>query len=98
MARKGYCFCGVTLLSDGTCRYKCPPEANPRLLREQAKKRRENQRKADGRGEQLISYTEARAGIEKADPGYLERTSYWRKRAQAGAQGKHGLPVRRCAK
>jgi hypothetical protein len=37
------CYCGAPLLADtGACRYRCPPEANPRHLKAQAKRRKAN--------------------------------------------------------
>jgi len=40
--RRPKCYCLSELLDDGTCRWKCPAEARPRLLRAQASKRRLN--------------------------------------------------------
>lgn len=36
------CYCTADLRPDGTCPYRCPPEANPRHLKRQARKRKAN--------------------------------------------------------
>jgi protocatechuate 3,4-dioxygenase beta subunit len=49
---KPKCYCGQELRPDGTCAYRCPPEARPAHLRAQASKRLANSRRErlTGRG------------------------------------------------
>ena len=73
------CYCGELLRPDGSCRYGCPPEANPKLLRSQARALRDRSKAADQlkRGTQL-TIDEVRAAAAKvATPGEAARVKHW---------------------
>jgi hypothetical protein len=71
---KPKCYCGQELRPDGTCVYRCPPEARPAHLRAQASKRLANSRRErlTGRGSfpsadaELRQLREARDAAVKA--------------------------------
>jgi hypothetical protein len=91
MDRKKYndrprCYCGAGLLDDGTCRYRCPPEANPRHLRKQAGKRRANEKHATLRGVKLTDEENRRASdaVSSIDPTYKKQRITFGAVAKAG--------------
>lgn len=82
------CYCLAPLLADGTCRYKCPAEADPRLLRAQARQRKENDRRA-AKERQLPTLAEMHAAIARAEsPGARDMRKYWTKTRRRATGGK----------
>jgi hypothetical protein len=73
--RRKTCYCGASLLDDGTCRYKCAPEANPRYLREQRAKARAVDKQANMRGASLTDEERKKASdaVAKMDPVYSKQ-------------------------
>jgi hypothetical protein len=81
------CYCGATLLADGTCRYRCPPEARPSLLREQERARRLRTKKADSRGTGMFltpkDVQQARDVVPAPQAKAWRR--YWNRNPKAGS-------------
>jgi hypothetical protein len=72
------CYCMEPLRPDGTCRYGCPPEANPKLLRAQELARRERERAAERALARGLTTDEVRhAAAKLATPAEARRVAFW---------------------
>jgi hypothetical protein len=67
------CYCGYRYPEGGQCRYRCPPEANPKVLRAQARKCRLNEKRPTRIT--LTDEEKKRVGdaISRIDPVYRKR-------------------------
>lgn len=90
MSHAGKCYCMAPLRPDGTCRYGCAPEANPKLLRAQSVARRKKNERAEGMftGAGLPTQREVREAMARvAHPTEMKLQSQWR-RPRRGASRK----------
>jgi hypothetical protein len=92
--KTGHCYCDALLLADGTCRYKCPPEANPAYLRAKAKREREAREKAkvEARDVGTVPY---RAAMSAACAKFDPVVRYNRERTMRAVRKSHGPGNRR---
>jgi hypothetical protein len=79
------CYCGEPLRPDGTCRYFCPPEANPKLLRalDVAVRKRQREAASTGRGTLLTAREMQQAADVIPEPQATAWHRYWARNGRA---------------
>ena len=93
-AGEKYCYCGSRLLLDGSCRFRCDPEASPKALRAKATARK-LAAKERARSERLNLTPAERAAMTAANESVDPIYAYNRRRSQKAGRKSHAMGNRR---